>query len=468
MRGFPLLVIFLLTFAGQSEAQLRLPAIISSGMVLQQNDSASLWGWGNPSERILITPSWNGRTDTATVNNRANWKIKVKTPVAGGPYTITLKGSNTIVLNEVMIGEVWVCSGQSNMEWNYWNGLRDIKDELPHCYNNNIRFFHIPKTTANHPQDDVQAEWKICDSNSLKSFSAVGYFFGKKINKDLTVPVGLINASWGGTPAEVWTPENIFDNDEELRLSAARLQSFRWWPNHDGLCYNAMIDPITKFNIAGVIWYQGESNVANNDTYHKLFTTMIKSWRDAWKKDFPFYYVQIAPFKYGNNNVGALVQEAQTSAMNFPNTGMVVVSDLVENVSDIHPTNKHDVGYRLANWALGETYKVKGLTYKHPVYKSKTTSNDKIVLSFDNVPKGFRENSSIEGFFILDLKTEQWLPAQAKIDKDKIIVWKEGAKPAQVRYAFGNTAIGNVFSKEGLPLCAFRTDDWDLDQGPVK
>ena len=150
-------------------------------MVLQQNDSASLWGWGNPAERILVTTSWSGKTDTATVNNRANWKIKVKTPAAGGPYTITLKGNNTIVLNDVMIGEVWVCSGQSNMEWSYWNGLKDIKDELPTCYNTNIRFFHIPKTTANHPQDDVQAEWKVCDSNSLKSFSAVGYFFGKKI-----------------------------------------------------------------------------------------------------------------------------------------------------------------------------------------------------------------------------------------------------------------------------------------------
>ncbi len=174
-----LAVIFILSLISQSEAQLRLPAVISSGMVLQQNDSASLWGWGNPSEKILITTSWNNKTDTSIVNNRANWKIKVKTPAAGGPYSITLKGSNTIVLNDVMIGEVWICSGQSNMEWNYWNGLKDIKDELPICYNPTIRFFHIPKATANHPQDDVQAEWKICDSNSLKAFSAVGYFFGK-------------------------------------------------------------------------------------------------------------------------------------------------------------------------------------------------------------------------------------------------------------------------------------------------
>ncbi len=465
---YSLLAFALLSVSSNAEAQLRLPSIISSGMVLQQNDTASLWGWGNPSEKILITTSWNGRSDTASVNNRANWRFKLKTPAAGGPYTITLKGSNTIVLNDVMIGEVWVCSGQSNMEWSYWNGLQDIKDELPTCYNKNIRLFNIPKTTANHPQDDVKAEWKVCDSNSLKSFSAVGYFFGKKINNDLKVPVGLINSSWGGTPAEVWTPEKIFDDDEELRLSAARLQSFRWWPNHDGLCYNAMIDPITKYTIAGAIWYQGESNIANNNTYYKLFTTMIKSWREAWKKDFPFYYVQIAPYKYNFNNVGALIQEAQTKAMNFPNTGMVVITDLIESVEQLHPKNKHDVGYRLANWALAETYKQKNIAYKSPMYKSKTTSNDKIILSFDNVPKGFKENNAIEGFSILDLKTEQWMPAQARIEKDKIIVWKDDAKPAQVRYAFGNTTIGNVFSKEGLPLCPFRTDNFEVDQSAIK
>jgi len=470
MRSLLLIIILFISFSLRPVAQVRLPAIISSGMVLQQNDSATLWGWGNPSEKILVTTSWNNRTDTATVNNRANWKIKVKTPAAGGPYKINLTGNiNSIELSNVMIGEVWVCSGQSNMERSYWNGLEDIKNELPACYNNNIRLFHIPRTTANHPQDDVKAEWKICDSNSLKSFSAIGYFFGKKINSELKVPIGLINASWSGTPAEVWTPEKIFDDDEELRLSAARLQSFRWWPNHDGLCYNAMIDPITKFTIAGTIWYQGESNITNNDTYYKLFTTMIKSWREAWKKDFPFYYVQIAPYKYGFNNVGALLREAQTKSLSLPGTGMVVITDLVDNPENIHPENKHDVGLRLANYALGETYKQKGIAYKSPMYKSKTTNGNKITLSFDNIPKGFKENNAIIGFSIFDMKTELWYDAQAKIEKDKIIVWSDkAASPAQVRYAFGNTIIGNVFSKEGLPLCPFRTDNWEVDQSEIK
>ncbi len=468
MQKFCLLFFVSVIFAQTISAQLRLPSIISSGMVLQQNDSASLWGWGNPGEKIYITASWNNRTDSTTVNNRANWKIKIKTPVAGGPYNITLKGSVTLVLSDVLIGEVWVCSGQSNMEWSYMNGLKDIKNELATCYNANIRFFQIPKTTANHPQDDVQAEWKICDSNSLKTFSAIGYFFGKKLNTNLKIPIGLINSSWGGTPAEVWTPENIFDEDEELRLSAAKLQSFRWWPNHDGLCYNAMIDPITKFNIAGAIWYQGESNTVNNSTYHKLFTTMINSWREAWKKEFPFYYVQIAPYKYGLNNVGALVQEAQTKTMTYKNTGMVVVTDLIDSVTNIHPSNKHDVGLRLANYALAETYNQKGMAYKSPVYKSKTTNKNRITLSFENTAKGLNASGSITGFFISG-EMEDWQPAEARIEKDKIIVWSDKVPaPVHVRFGFGNTIIGNVFSKEGLPLCPFRTDNWAVDQSTVK
>ena len=468
MQKACLLIIALFLFIINSSAQLRIPAILSSGMVIQQNDSVMIWGWDNPGAKVFISTSWNNRTDSTVVNNRANWKIKVQTPAAGGPFTITLNGSSKIILNDVLIGEVWLCSGQSNMEWSYMNGLQDIKAELPTSYNSNIRFFNVPKTTANHPQDDVKANWTICDSTTLKTFSAIGYFFGKKLNKDLKVPIGLINASWGGTPAEVWTPEDIFRDDEELRLSAAKLQSFRWWPNHDGLCYNAMIDPLTKFNIAGVIWYQGESNTLNNNTYHKLFTTMIRSWRDAWKREFPFYFVQIAPYNYNFHNVGAMVQEAQRKAMDFPYSGMVVTTDLIDSVNNIHPSNKHDVGYRLANWALAETYKQKVTGYKSPVFRSKTTSKDKITLSFENAVKGLTANGPIKGFFVSGIK-EQWHPAEARIERDKITVWSDKVpNPLHVRFGFGNTIIGNVFSKEGLPLCPFRTDSWPVNQSLIK
>ena len=468
MSGRSLFVLSLFFFTNSAFAQLRLPSIISSGMVLQQNDTVTLWGWGNPGEKVVISTSWNYRSDSINVNNRANWKIKVKTPAAGGPYSVIIKGSNTFVLTDVLIGEVWVCSGQSNMEWGYTNGLKDIKDELPNSSNKNIRFFNIPKTTANHQQDDVKGEWKVCDSNTLKTFSAVGYFFGKKLNKELNTPIGLINSSWGGTPAEVWTPENVFRDDDELRLSSSRLQSFRWWPKHEGLCYNAMIDPITKYNIAGVIWYQGETNTGNNNTYYKLFTTMIRSWRDVWKKEFPFYYVQIAPYKYSFNNVGALIQEAQTSAMSYPKTGMVVITDLVDSVTDIHPSNKHDVGFRLANWALAETYNQKKIIYKSPMFNNKMISNNTIILNFENAQKGLVATGEINGFFISG-EAEKWYPAKAKIEKDKIIVWNDQVMaPVHVRFGFGNIIIGNVFSKEGLPLCPFRTDNWMVDQSQIK
>lgn len=229
-----------------------------------------------------------------------------------------------------------------------------------------------------------------------------------------------------------------------------------------------MIDPITKFNIAGVIWYQGESNTLNNDTYHKLFTSMIRSWRNAWKKEFPFYYVQIAPFRYGFNNVGALIQEAQRKALDFPKTGMVVTTDLIDSVTDIHPSNKHEVGYRLANWALAETYNQKVVAYKSPVYKSKTTEKNKIILSFDHAANGLTANGTIKGFFISG-KNEHWHPAEARIEKDKITVWSyKVLTPVHVRFGFGNTIIGNVFSKEGLPLCPFRTDNWTVNQSQEK
>lgn len=444
-------------------ANIRLPAVISSNMVLQQQSNVKLWGWCGPGEKIVVTTSWNNKTDTAVGTRDAKWQIGIQTPAAGGPYTITLKGSNTIVLENILIGEVWVCSGQSNMEWSYYNKLKDIADELPTCYNTNIRFFHIPKTTAEYPQDDCAAQWAICDSNTLKSFSAVGYFFGKKLNKDLNVPIGLINTSWGGTPAEVWTPEESVNNDAELKSAAAKQEPKNWWPYLPGATYNAMIAPITKYGIAGSIWYQGESNTGTAATYSKLLTTMIDSWRKAWNKDFPFYFVQIAPFKYGNNYIGALLREQQTKAMAHPNTGMVVISDLVADTANIHPTNKHDVGARLANWALHDTYKKEGFAFKSPLYKNMEVKKGKAYIEFDNAPNGLMAKDKIITELYVAGSDQQFYPAEAKIEKDKLVVWSKQVKePVAVRYAFSNTGIGNLYNKEELPVCPFRTDSWDV------
>lgn len=454
-----------------SFAQLRLPAVISSGMVLQQNDSVSIWGWGYSSEQVKVTGSWDNNTvATGKVANTAKWSVKLKTPAAGGPFTIRITSSwDEIILQDIMIGEVWLCSGQSNMEWSYYNGAGYIRQELPSCYNKNIRFFQIPRTTSDHPQEDVKAKWAVCDSNSLKGFSAVGYYFGKKLHTDLNVPVGLINASWGGTPAETWTPADVVNSNETLKQAAGKLQQYDWWSSKPGLNYNGMLSPIIPFTIAGAIWYQGESNTGTNNSYAQLLTAMIDAWRNNWKKQFPFYYVQIAPYKYGNENVGALLQEQQTKVMNHPKTGMVVVTDLVDSVTDIHPNNKRDVGNRLANWALAETYHKDPGAYKSPVPEKAEAAGGKLVLSFLYAPNGLMaKDKRITGFYISG-ENEEWLPAEVKIEGNRITVWNNKLKqPVHVRYGFGNTLIGNVFSKEGLPLCPFRTDNWPVDQSPVK
>ena len=464
MKKWSSLFFLFCTFAIGSHAAVRLPAVICSNMVLQQQSTVKLWGWSAPFEKIVIITSWNNHSDTLKATNNANWQKSIQTPAAGGPYTITIKGSNTpapILLENVLIGEVWVCSGQSNMEFGYYNKIPDVAAELPTCYNPNIRFFAIPKTTASHPQDDCAAKWAVCDSNTLKSFSAVGYFFGKKLNKDLNVPIGLINSNWGGTPAEVWTPDSLVNNDAELKGAAGKLKANGGWPIIPGYAYNAMINPIVNYSIAGTIWYQGESNTDTYGSYAKLFAIMIDSWRKAWGKEFPFYYVEIAPFKYGTPLIGALLREQQTKVMSQPQTGMVVITDLVADTNNIHPTNKHDVGARLANWALHDTYKKEGFAYKSPTYKSMEVKKGKAYISFDNVPTGLLSTGKIITEIFVAGADQQFYPAEAKIENNQLVVWNKLVKePVAVRYGFTNTAMGNLFGKEGLPVNPFRTDSW--------
>jgi len=452
-----------------SAADIRLPSVLGNNMVLQQQSAVKLWGWSSPAEKVFVTTSWNNKTDSVVATRDANWQIAIQTPAAGGPYSITFRGSNQIILENVLIGEVWVCSGQSNMEMNGGWGLKDIKAALPTSYNKNIRFFYIPKTTSDYPQDDCKGSWEICDSNTVKAFSAAGYFFGKKLNKDLNVPIGLINSNWGGTAAEVWTPAEVVYNNDSLKTAAAKLVPAQWWPYKPGAAFNAMISPITNYSIAGAIWYQGENNTNTASTYSQLLTAMIDAWRKKWDKEFPFYYVQIAPYHYGNKNIGALLQEAQTKSMQHEHVGMVVITDLVDDVNNIHPQDKHDVGYRLANWALAETYHKPGIIYKSPVFKAMDVQKGKAIISFENVKSGLQSKSGAITELYIAGSDKIFYPAKAKIDHDKLIVWsKPVPNPIAVRYAFGNTAIGNLFSKEGLPVTAFRTDRWDVDTSAVK
>ena len=445
------------------KANVRLPNVLSSNMVLQQRSQTSLWGWCEPGEKIAVTSSWNHGTDSVTGTRDGNWRVTLSTPAAGGPYTITIKGQNSIELDNILIGEVWVCSGQSNMEMCETWGLPDVKAELPTCYTDKIRFFRVPKTTAKTPQDNCPGEWTACDSNALKQFSAVAYFFGKKLNKDLDVPIGLIQVAWGGTPAEVWTPEQLVEGDAILKAADEKQVPANGWPYKPGYCYNAMIAPLTPFAVAGTLWYQGESNTVAPGTYGRLLTTMIAAWRQAWGLPLPFYYVQIAPFTYGVKDQASLLREQQTTVMQVEHTGMVVVSDLTGDTANIHPKDKHDVGYRLANWALAETYHRQGLDYKNPAYQGMEINGDKAIVTIENAPSGLVIKDKTAKALTIAGEDQVFWPATARIEGDKLVVSSPAVKkPIAVRYQFSNAGIGNISGKDGLPLAPFRTDSWPI------
>lgn len=455
-----LLSLILFVLPGFVLAQLRLPSWISSGMVVQQKDSTTLSGWGGPGSIVKVRADWMDREDSVKVTNIATWKVRIPTPQAGGPYRIRIQsGSDRIVLDDVWVGEVWLCSGQSNMEWSYRQGLKDIRDELPVAFNNRIRLFHVPKTGADAPQQQVPGKWMVCDSISLKDFSAVGYFFGKRLSTALQVPVGLIDASWGGTPAEAWVPEPVVEQDPILREASRKIGTFDWWPSKPGKAYNGMIAPLHGHTIAGTIWYQGESNVATASTYRKLMVALVESWRREWKRSFPFYFVQIAPYEYGPQSESAFLREAQSDFLSHPRTGMVVVSDLVDNIRDIHPVNKHDVGSRLAGLALGDHYRVLQADFRSPMVRGWQRDKNRMFLEFSDSESGLViRGKELEGTFLAG-PDGTWKKASGKIENGKLVLWnREIKQPVAVRYGFGNTTIGNLFSATGLPVAPFRTD----------
>lgn len=454
-----LLIIFI-----AAEAQVRLPNIFADHMVLQQNSEVSIWGWASTPGKVTISESWDTVQVKAVVANTSFWRAYIKTPSAGGPYTISVKGGNEVVLHDVMIGEVWLCSGQSNMAWPL-GGALDGKEEVPNANNANIRLFQVPQSAAETPQIRGEGGWQVCSPESAKGFSAVGYYFGKRLQEKLNVPIGLLNISWGGTPAEAWTPSDRIESDSILRQGAAKLNPENpWGPTSPGSIFNSMIYPVLHFGIAGAIWYQGESNAGNASTYETTMAQLIQSWREGFGKQFPFYYVQIAPYTYGNDQ-GNVVREQELKMLSIPHTGMVVIWDHVENVKDIHPKYKQPVGDRLANYALGDNYGQTGFAYKSPVYKSMTVEKHAIRISFDNAPTGLMSKGGDPTEFQIAGADGNFVPATAKLDGSDVIVSSKNVKdPVAVRFGWPNESIPNLFSKEGLPASCFRTDNWPLDK----
>ena len=457
------LVIFLITsFIASSSAKIILPSVFSDNMVLQQNSEVAIWGWSIPGEAVKIVAGWNA-SDTVKVkaDNTAAWKTTIKTGKAGGPYTIQIIGEGGLELKNVMLGEVWICSGQSNMEmnvgWNIFNG----EEEAAKANHPNIRIFNIPKIGAEQPQQDCRATWTVCSPETMRATSAVGYFFARQLQEKLNVPVGIIVTCWGGTPAEVWIEKSRIETNPELNKDIYNEQH-GGWPGNPGVCYNSMIFPVIPYGIAGAIWYQGESNCSNYQIYANLMKTLIDNWRTDFKKDFPFYFVQIAPFNYGENGTSEFVREQQDLvSRTVPNTGMVVISDLVDNINDIHPKDKLNVGKRLANYALAETYKQNIGAYKSPSFKSMQVEKGKVILYFNDVITGLKCTGKFPEKFLVAGADRKFVPATAKIEGKTVVLSSKLLKnPVAVRYCFDDTSMPDIFSNEGLPLSPFRTDNW--------
>lgn len=455
--------LFLALLAFPAWAEVVLPSILASDMVLQQETDVAIWGWATPTEKITVMASWDSRLVNVTCVEDATWKVRLRTPKAGGPYTLTIKGSNTLVLTNILVGEVWLCSGQSNMGLSAAGGVKDAQAELPQAFNPNIHLFKMDKRSAVAPQNDVRGSWRVCDSVSLKNFSAIGYFFGKKLQTNLQVPIGLIDMSWGASKIETWMPEALVNLYPELRHSAQTMIKTQWAPTKSGWLYNGMVAPITAYAIAGIIWYQGESNRHYAPAYYQLMHLLVDSWRGLWQRDFPFYYVQLAPYQSGGTFETALVRENQTKAMDIPKSGMIVTTDLADNIHDVHPIYKKEVGNRLANWALTETYSRKVGSYKSPQYRSLQVNGNIIRLTFEHVPNGLITTGKELTEFEIAGVDQVFTKAQARINQHTVEVWAETVKhPVAVRFAFHDAPQPNLFSKEGLPVIPFRTDNWDL------
>ncbi len=465
-----------------SQAEVKMPAFFSDNMVIQRNTDAKMWGEATPGSTVTVSPGWTGDTYKVKCGKDGKWRISFPTPDAGGPYSVTVSDGTPVTLNNVMLGEVWLCSGQSNMEM----PMKGFKNQpvdganmaILESRNPDLRLFTVKRNSSTIPVDDVTGSWSEASPESVRNFSATAYFFGRRIEDYLDVPVGLIVVAWGGSACEAWM------NDEML---AAFPEAAANIPAVDGeiksknrtpsVLFKGMLNPFIGLPMRGVIWYQGEDNWNRAHTYTDMFSTMIKGWRDLWGQgESPFYYCQIAPYDYsiitepGKEIINsAYLREAQARVENLvPNTGMAVLMD-AGWAGGIHPSNKRTPGERLALLALGKTYGVKGIGYESPVYKSMEVKGDTVIVSFDRAPEWIAGKHSFESNqFQLAGADRVFYPAKAWISRSKVMVKSDKVPyPVAVRYAFENASEGDLFSTDGLPVSSFRSDDWPDDR-PIK
>jgi sialate O-acetylesterase len=468
-----LLVGFNLLFHQSIKAEVKLPAIVSSNMVLQRNTTVVLWGWADVNEKITIKTSWLKDEISFNADKNGDWKIEVKTTDSKEPQFIKINSKDSdILLDNVLFGEVWLCSGQSNMEQpiNGYNGQPTFGTVMTTAksYNKNLRFFTVAKVASKTPLEKLKrfSGWQNSSPQTVSKFSAVAYFFGMQLQEILDCPVGLIHASWGGSTVQAWMSKEVLSSYQKVDLDTVSLKKRAQY--NPTVLYNSMINPIIPYTIKGALWYQGESNRNEPNDYKKLFPAMVKDWRARWGiGDFPFYYVQIAPYLYDNNDVfqsnsnTAFLREAQLDCLDLiPNSGIAITMDIGDKKS-IHPPKKKEVADRLLFNALNQTYGFKNVDYAGPIYTLLEVKDGAITLNFKNAEKGLYAYNELLGFEIAGAD-KVFYPATANIvNKKKVLVKSDKVtNPVAVRYAWRNWINGTLYDTNLLPASSFRTDTW--------
>lgn len=466
--------LFLLTalFAAATtiSAKVVLPKIFASGMVMQQQTDANLWGEAKADATVKIATSWNKKTVSVKAGNDGKWAAKIQTPAAGGPYSITFSDGEKTVIDNILVGELWICSGQSNMEMpmkGFKNQpVENAVEDILHSGDSKMRLFTVKRTSLFQPATDVVGEWKEASPEAVRNFSATAYYFGRELRRMLNVPVGLIVTSWGGSSCEAWMNRDWLKAFPQIELPASQ-KTIKSKNRTATVLYNGMLHPIVGISMRGVIWYQGEENVSRSGYYADLFSRMIKGWREEWKEgDFPFYFCQIAPYDYniigwGQYNSAFLrEQQAKAEKMNN-NVGMACLMDAGLEYG-IHPRKKQLAGMRLALLALDKTYGIKGITSETARYKDVEFKGDTAVITFERAGMWvYGKNGLKSDLFEVAGEDRVFHPAKAWIERSKLYVkCDEVKKPVAVRYAFKDWADGDLFC-DGLPVSSFRTDNWD-------
>jgi sialate O-acetylesterase len=489
---------------GRGEADVRLPGLFSDHMVLQQGRPIPVWGWADPGEKVVVSL---GDREVSTTASGGTWRVDLPAHKAGGPFALVVQGKNRIERSDVLVGEVWIASGQSNMGWPL-SRSHDPEADIRAATHPQLRLFTVPQAKADAPADDVAASWQVCTPETVRDFSAVAYYFGRDLAAARRVPVGLIHTAWGGSPAEVWIRHEVlaghprFQREildaypEAARKFQAELAAWDreaaflraegkqptkprpWWDWKPSTLYNGMIAPLIPYGIAGAIWYQGESNASRADQYRSLFPNLIQNWRDDWRLgDFPFLAVQLAPFDPSGRSLDEIralpgdstwaeLREAQLmAAQTLKNVGLAVITDHGDK-DDIHPPKKEPVGARLALLARAIAYGER-VAARGPIYRKMKVKKDRIIIDFDYTEGGLEaRGGKLRGFAIAG-EDGRFLWAEATIEGERVVVSHPLlSEPKAVRYGWADYPIVNLFNRAGLPASPFRTDDLPMLTAP--